>query len=417
MATAIALVDCDNFFVSCERLFRPDLQRQPVLILSSNDGCVISRSNEAKALGIKMGVPYFTIRSLCEKYTIATFSSNFELYRDISDRVMAVLRRFSAVTEVYSIDEAFLTITPHEDSFTQRGIFIRDTVLSEVGVPISVGVSHTKTLAKCASHLAKPRHGGVGCNVLLEHDEITEALTQVTVDDVWGIGKRLALRLQKWNIHTAYDLTVAHDDLLRRAVHLPGVRTAQELRGTPHFTISPEPSVRKSLLHSQSFGTPVNDFTSLHGAVLFHVRSAVEMLRKERILAKKISVIAYTKFRNSTVPAHAYTEILPIYSNDTLLITKTVTNILRRVYQSNTTYKKAGVLLTDIVPVGYQSPATLFHEDTNENEVLMHTLDTLRTRFGDVVKIGGELGKKSWTAKSKYRSPCYTTRWSDVPHI
>ncbi len=319
--TAIALIDCNNFFVSCERLFRPDLVGKPVVVLSSNDGCVISRSDEAKVLGFKMGEPYFRVRELCDARGVAVFSSNFDLYRDLSRRVMTTLRRFSDEVEVYSVDEAFLTVDasrlprPEPHGVVRRavewGVEVRGTVLCEVGIPVSVGIAPTKTLAKVATHYAKHSvygcpvsrvHEGIEHNGVVEHesharpgrgvcvlmDEVSRAraLEHLPIEEVWGVGFRLAPTLRALGIDTAGKLVAKDDAWVRKRMSVCGLRTVHELRGTMCFQVGESREIRKTLLHSRSFGKPVRDLFALRAAVAYHARKVAETLRREHVVAR-----------------------------------------------------------------------------------------------------------------------------------
>jgi len=297
MTEYIFLVDCDNFFVSCERLFRPDLAYKPVVVLSSNDGCVISRSFEAKKLGIKMGEPYFKIRSLCEQHKVVLFSTNFELYRDISQRVMSIVRRYSDVVEVYSIDEAFLALSVSDDVegfLLRKASEIRATVLQEVGIPVSVGIAKTKTLAKIAAHFAKPQYMGNGSNVLIQDSNIRKALQDIAVGDVWGIGMAYAQKLARKGIVSAFDLCNKDDAWIRKETNVVGLRTVSELRGVRCFHLGGDEVLRKSLLSSQSFSRRVTSLRNLETAVAGHARTIAGILRSESAVAKEVSVFVYS---------------------------------------------------------------------------------------------------------------------------
>lgn len=413
----IALVDCDNFFVSCERLFRPDLAKRPVLVLSSNDACVISRSEEVKSLGVKMGSPYFEVRELCEANNVSIFSSNFELYRDVSERVMSVLRRFSTTVEEYSIDEAFLklpsriVLSQDAETFAQE---IRNTVFLEIGVPVSIGVANTKTLAKVAAHFAKPRQCGKGCSVLMDEIAIEDALKKMNVGDLWGIGRRLAPKLQRYGVKSAFDLVEKGNDWIQKYTTALGLRLVQELRGVSWHNVENHGSLRKSLVHSQSFGKSVTKFSELASAVAHHARRVAETLRMENILAREVSVMVHTS-RHKSVYYGAYDkDVLTVHSSDTLEIVECAMQILKRVYCGGLEYRKVGVLVKDIVPSGAQPKATLFEECADPHGPLMQAIDTLQRRFGDVIKTGVEIEKGLWHAQTSHLSGRHTTRWNEI---
>ncbi|KKS86222.1 MAG: Nucleotidyltransferase/DNA polymerase involved in DNA repair/SOS mutagenesis and repair [Parcubacteria group bacterium GW2011_GWA2_43_11] len=417
MTEYIFLIDCDNFFVSCERLFRPDLAHHPVAVLSSNDGCIVSRSLEVKKLGIKMGEPYFKIKVLCEQHKVALFSSNFELYRDISNRVMSVLRRFSDVVEVYSIDEAFLALSVSEDIeafLLRKANDIRATVLQEVGVPVSVGIAKTKTLAKVAAHFAKPQYMGNGSNVLIKNSNIQKALQDIAVGDVWGIGRAYAQKLARKGIVSALDLCNKDDAWIRKETNVVGLRTVSELRGVCCFHLGEDEVLRKSLLSSQSFSRRVTSLRNLETAVAGHARTIAGILRSESAVAKEVSVFIYSPEGNGKKSKSVDVEILLTYTNDTFLIVATALDILKRIYRPNVAYKKAGVLVRNIVPDGAQPRETLFGEPTNTNSVLMHVLDDIRQTHGDIVQLGVEMQSDTWRARREYLSPRRTTRWGEA---
>jgi DNA polymerase V len=417
MSEYIFLIDCDNFFVSCERLFRPDLENKPVLVLSSNDGCVISRSQEVKDLGVGMGEPYFKIRDVCEKNKVSLFSTNFELYKDMSARVMSILRRFSNNIEVYSIDEAFLVFSffdTTEDFLLEKAKEIRRTILQEVGVPVSVGIAKTKTLAKVATYFAKPKYKSGGCVALLDSQVISESLKKIEVRDVWGIGRRLAPKLAKAGIRTAYDFYEKSPAWVQAHTNILGVHTLLELQGSSQYGVFEDTALRKSLLHSQSFGRMLYNIADIETMVAYHARKVSETLRGEGALAREVSVFLYTVKQGGKRDKVFGTEVLETYNNSTLTIVKTALSILTRIYITKQSYSKAGVFVCNIVPEGALPKSTLFCESSNKDEVLMHTLDALQSKYGDVVRVGSELGLQAGKANAKYLSPRCTTRWSEV---
>lgn len=417
MTEYIFLIDCDNFFVSCERLFRPDLKNKPVLVLSSNDGCVISRSQEVKGLGVGMGEPYFKIRELCEKNAVRLFSTNFELYRDISARVMSILRRFSDTVEVYSIDEAFLTVSVSgnvEAVLIAKAREIRATVIREVGVPVSVGVAVTKTLAKVATHFAKPKYGTDGCFVLSNTAVIVGSLKKMEVGDVWGIGRRLAPKLARAGVYTAFDLHERSPSWVQAQTSVVGVRTLAELHGVKYFTVGEDMELRKSLLHSQSFGHTLDRLNDIETMVAYHARRVAETLREEKAFAREMHVFLYTARKGGKRHKVQGVDIFDRYENSTLVIVQTALTVLRRIYTSHYAYSKAGVYVTNIVPDGFQPKSTLFGESADKDKMLMTALDTLRSRFGDVVCTGSEMRIHTGKANANHLSPRRTTRWGEV---
>jgi len=413
--TPLALIDANNFFVSCERLFRPDLAARPVIVLSSNDGCVISRSEEAKALGFAMGEPYFQVRDRCRTHDVAVFSSNFALYRDLSRRVMSMLRRYTDEVEVYSVDEAFLALDPRGGAFEEQARLIRGAVLREVGIPVSIGVARTKTLAKVATRFAKPKHGGSGIHALLELYERTVALEALPVREVWGIGVRLAPMLERCGVTTAGVLMRMDDAWLRKHMSIRGLRTVYELRGVRCFEVGEGSELRKSLLHSRSFGHPVYKRSELRASVAYHARKVAEVLRAESAQAREV----YVQIRTSGHIECRYSafdgDVLPLHTHDTLTITRTALAVLERIYRPGFPYAKAGVLVRDIIPDDVMPIRTLFAEESDPRRPLMEELDVLRHRFGDVVRVGVEGVAKEWHARHTRLSPAYTSMWSDIP--
>jgi DNA polymerase V len=463
MSSAIALIDCNNFFVSCERLFRPDLEHTPVVVLSSNDGCVVSRSDEAKSLGIAMGTPFFKVRDVCTGNGVAVFSSYFDLYRDLSRRVMHTLRRFSDTLEVYSVDEAFATLDAGKRIFSEgvhgtadieyvyeRARTLRETVLMETGIPVSVGVAATKTLAKVAVHYAKPRRGGDGTYVLATVDEVATALGSLPVGEVWGVGFRLTPVLKRLGVHTAADLVARDDQWIRKRMSIRGVRTVHELRGIGCFEFGEVPAVRKTLLHSQSFGTPLYDLSALRAAVAFHARKVAEVLRAEEVVACSLSVTIRTSRHRAGGRYAAFdSDVLSLHTNDTLDLVAAACAILTRIYRPGFAYAKAGVMVSDIIPEAAAQSRTLFGLPTNPRRALMTVVDTLRMKYLPAQAGGAAKGHTpfvvtdrhghvshdaaplmtaaellppaahthAWHARHDLLSPQCTTRWSDVPRI
>ncbi len=427
----VALVDCNNFFVSCERLFRPDLQRRPVVVLSSNDGCVVSRSDEAKVLGIAMGEPYFAVRERLGSRDIEVFSSNFPLYGDISRRVMSTLARFSETVEVYSVDEAFLTLSDTA-SFEHWAIDVRSALLQEVGVPVSVGVAATKTLAKVATHCAKVADRsfalgnayGVGSDavhsrgvrILTDPGTAEAALGVTPVEDVWGVGSRLALALRTAGIRNALELARADDAWVRARLTVCGLRTVHELRGRMCFPVGGSTSIRKSLLHSRSFGAPVYDRAALACAVTYHARKVAETLRAERVVAGtvRIFLVGARGMKRMTWQAQ---ETFTVPTDDTLTLVHAACGMLDRLYRPHVRYRKAGVLVERIVEGKGVPMHTVFGEDTRPHAALMRELDALRYRFGDVVRVAAECGPVSWETRHAALSPRYTTAWNEIAQV
>jgi DNA polymerase V len=382
-----ALCDCNNFFVSCERLLRPDLEGKPVIVLSCNDGCVISRSNEAKALGIPMGEPFFKIRALAEASGVTVFSTNFALYHEVSRRVMAILSRYTGRMEVYSVDEAFLdlSIASLADP-VEYARDIRGTLLREIGIPVSIGIASTKTLAKLAADRGKkdPETGGV---FSLEGLDLDAFLEKVPVGDVWGIGRRCTESLARFGIRTARRLRDARDEWLRRHFSIRAVHTAWELRGISCIRLVEEDPAQKSIQVSRSFGKPVSDLESLREAVTAHAVSAAERLRRQGLAAGTLQVyIATSRFRDDFfAPAAAVKMDAPTSSS--LALVKAALEGLDRIYAPGHAFVKAGVLLLDLCPDGVVQQGLFEGEEARlkrkKERALMAAVDEVNRALGE----------------------------------
>lgn len=412
-----ALVDCNNFFVSCERLFNPALNGRPVVVLSGNDGCVIARSNEAKALGIAMGQPAFELRELFKREGVTTFSSNHILYGDISRRVMMVLAQYAPDVEVYSIDEAFLNldgiITPY--GIENYAHTIADEVMRCVGVPVSIGIATTKTLAKIASHRAKKiaRYEGV-CH-LAHPDQCEIALMECPIGDVWGIGRRLAPRLIEQGISTAWHFTHMSRDVVRRHYTVEGERTWRELRGEVCYRDDESPDVRQSITVSRTFGQAVTTFSDVYEAVASFTATAAERLRRQGSAAG--SVIVFVKGRGCA--PHCYVGALqtrlPVASDSTIELLQYARRTLQAVFRQGEMYKKAGVILGHIVPRNHVQLSLFDGVDRDKHHRLMQVVDSVNSQAGyKAVTLAAEGGNKRWHAQNNHLSPCYTTSFRDI---
>ncbi|KTD64484.1 Y-family DNA polymerase [Legionella spiritensis] len=414
-----ALIDCNNFYASCERLFRPDLRHTPVVVLSNNDGCVIARSNEAKALGIAMGVPFYQIKSLVRQHHIAVFSSNYTLYGDMSQRVMSMIESAWPEVEIYSIDEAFLDLTTMApgkyESFCRE---LQGAVLKSTGIPTSIGMGATKTLAKAANYLCKK----VLSTPVFHLDETEYWLSQVPVGDVWGVGRCWQKKLMEQGIMTARDLANTNAPLLRKQCNVMLMRTAMELKGMSCGGLD-EPVARKSILSSKSFGEMQTGYDSLAQAISSHCARACEKARSQHLVAQHLHVF---------VRSNPFRADLKQYSNsiacrlvnptdDTRIITGMAKRCLKRLFREGIYYKKVGVMLEDLIP---KNPIQLdlLHQPTElsliKKDRLMGVLDGINQRYGrHTIKLAAEGHSKPWAMRAGMRSPCYTTRWSDLPVV
>jgi DNA polymerase V len=407
------LIDCNQFFVSCEQVFQPRLRGKPVVVLSSNDGCVVARSKEAKALGVPMGAPAFECADLFKKHKVIARSSNFPLYAEMSARVMVILRHFSGEMEEYSIDEAFLEIsTEHPEELAQQ---IRSRVVQWTGLPISIGIGPTKTLAKVASDLAKKLPSGI-CQ-LSEPNAIATCLRSLPVQEVWGIGRRLARSLSAQGIFSAGEFCAKEDSWIRSHFSVTILRTAMELRGVPCFSIEECPPTRKSILCSRSFGKPVLEKEHLLEAVAAHATNAAEKLRSENSSAALIYAFATTSQFIDSPYSNGASINLPEATDYTPTLISCAKRIIESIYRPGIPYKKAGVMLADIAPKTMHQP-DLFHNNSKTvktQDKAMAIMDAINNAYGDkTLMFAAEGIKKPWKAKRKNCSPEYTTSWDQI---
>jgi DNA polymerase V len=417
---ALALVDCNNFYVSCERIFRPDLARVPIVVLSNNDGCVVSRSNEVKALGIKMGQPWFECKALAEEHGVLALSSNYALYADMSNRVMTILSGFSPHCEVYSIDESFVDLTgapdPREVSYA-----IRARVGMWTGMPVCVGVGPTKTLAKLANHVAKkhPKSKGVFNYNALTDDQKVNLLKRLPVGDVWGVGRQLTERLTHHGVMTALDLREAHTPTLRAAFGVVLERTQRELQEISCIQLEAMQADKKQIISSRSFGGMVTELPVLKEALSTFTANACAKLRAQHSHASVIQVFLGTnRFRND-LPQYApcLAVPLPCPTNDSLEVNRWAAFLCERMFKPEYQYKKAGIVLSEISPVTQQQ-GDLLQTALAGNQKLMAALDTLNARYGrGSVNVSTQGGRSGWQMKQERKSPNYTTSWKDLPLV
>ncbi|MBX0290516.1 Y-family DNA polymerase [Hymenobacter sp. HSC-4F20] len=425
-----ALVDCNNFYVSCERVFRPELVGVPVVVLSNNDGCLISRSDEAKALGLRMGEPYFKARPFLEQHRVRVFSSNYPLYGDLSRRVNLVLGQFSPEVEPYSIDESFVRLAApvqHRPDYQALALAIRAAVLQQVGIPVCVGVAPTKTLAKLANRRARHVSGGV---LILDSPESQAmALAATAVRDVWGIGRRQAPKLLAADIGTAAELAAATEGWVRRNLGgVVGVRLWRELRGEPCLSWHPRPEAddeaegrRHSVTYTRSFGQPQRGQPVLCEAVATFAARAAEKLRRHELAAHLVTVLLGTDRFAATTEGATRTAViyLPQATQDTSTLLAAARRGLAQLYQPGAAYVRAGVLLSGLEPPG-QPQLDLFTPiepaRLQEQQQLMRTLDSLNHRFGrDAVRYAATGTRAAaWAGRNGFRSPAYTTSWEEL---
>jgi DNA polymerase V len=431
------LVDCNNFYASCERVFRPELEGRPVVVLSNNDGCVIARSQEAKALGLRMGEPYFKVRELVERHQVAVCSSNYELYGDMSRRVMWYLQQAAPAVEVYSIDEAFLDLAGmtqyckllkkrYRDLASWAGE-VREDVKQRTGIPVCVGVAPTKTLAKLANRLAKQEahaSGGPGVLMLSDEAERREALARVAVEDVWGVGYRSAAKLHEAGVRTAAQLAGVGDAWARK--HLGGVvgaRLLHELRGFSCAGVVVEDEARKSLACTRSFGQPLMERAHLAGAVATHATRAGEKLRRQGLSARLLTVFVETSKYAGPPPPYSFSAqlTLPVATDDTLTLVRAAERGLERIWRPGRRYVKAGVVLDGLERAGTGPQATLFGTagPPPERAGLMRALDALNGRYGaGTVQVAAAVAAPgqpvAWAMRRGAKSSAFTTSWGEL---
>jgi len=418
-----ALVDCNNFYVSCERVFDPRLCGRPVVVLSNNDGCVVARSEEVKALGVKMGVPWFQCRDLARRHAILAYSSNYALYADMSNRVMRILAEFSPAQEVYSIDECFLDLTGcQEPNLTEYGQRIRRRVRQWTGLPVCVGIAETKTLAKLANHLAKrqPWFHGVCDLDAMPLQERDDCLGRIAVGEVWGIGPRLAPRLADLGIHSVRDLQRADPATLRRRFSVVMEKTVRELNGHVCIALEEVVSPRRQIVCSRSFGRPVTERRELAEAIARYTSRAAERLRQQESRAEAVHVFIRTGAFAPEEPTYGNDLTLPVSSpsDDTRRLVKIALRGLARIYRPGYRYRKAGTILF-VLPAGQGVQGDLFHApETARSAALMQTLDRINRRMGPgTVRLGAEGFAQGWRMRRRRMSPGYTTRWAELPIV
>jgi DNA polymerase V len=418
-----AIVDCNSFYCSCERVFRPDLWNKPVVVLSNNDGCIISRSDEAKALGVGMAGPYFKERHIIEKHGIAVFSSNYNLYGDMSRRVMDTLRTFSTSVEVYSVDEAFMDLKDiAEKDLYEYAMHIRRTVEQWTGISVSVGVARTKTLAKIANHMAKKNKAATGCvTVLATPEEQQRALRMTRVGSIWGVGRQYAVKLENLGITNGWELIHMSEEWASRQLGgVVGARLIKELKGQPCIEMRNPLEVKKMIATTRMFGDPVADIQSIKEAVATYTSRAAEKLRRQHSAAGFISVFIVPKEQDHHVGFHRgatvshYTRLAAPTSITNELI-KPAVELVERLYKNGTLYKKAGVMLSGLVPDASIQSNLFLPESKNCGRRLMDMVDNVNFSMrDDVLKFAASGTDRNWKMRQELRSPRYTSRWDEL---
>ncbi|MDA1182086.1 MAG: Y-family DNA polymerase [Bacteroidetes bacterium] len=411
-----ALVDCNNFYASCERLFQPKLEGLPIVVLSNNDGCVIARSNEAKALGIKMGAIAFEIKELIETHQVRVFSSNYALYGDISSRVMATLGTFSPRIEVYSIDESFIDLTGfgNLESYAQN---MRETVKQNIGIPICVGVASTKTLAKAANKYAK-KNAANGVFVIDTEAKRELVLKWMEVGDVWGIGRKLGKWMLANNITTAWELANADKSWIGAKMGVIGLRMLKELNGIACIALEEYPSSKKQICTSRSFGTKLQEYGPISEAVATHVSRCAEKLRRQKSCAAQLTIFMHTNSFRAKDPQYygSISIALTPATNDTTELIRYALVALKSVFKEGYNYKKAGVIVSEIVSEN-QIQQVLFDSRTDRHKYskLMDVMDQINGKMGrDKVRIASGGFARKWKLRQEMKSPNFTTNMGEI---
>ncbi len=422
-----ALVDVNNFYVSCERVFQPKLEQVPMVVLSNNDGCAVARSAEVKALGVKMGTPWFQMQDLVKQHGITAYSSNYTLYGDMSNRVVQVLRGFTPHLEIYSIDESFLqieTVLKQYPNTIELGQSIKQKVKATTGLPVCVGIGTSKTLAKFANYLAKkhPQFSGV-CDVnAMNKQELYQWMSETEVDEVWGIGRRIAKKLKAQNIQSVFDLLQTSPQAMRQQFGVVMERLCYELRGVSCLKLEEVAPAKQQIIASRSFGKLVTSQAELAQSVATHAARAAEKLRSQDSVTGALTVFIQTNPFKQNEPQHHQSITIPLAdaTDNTLTLTNAALAGLRQIYQPHFRYKKAGVILNLISdkPTIQQS---LFEDvqSKGKSASLMKAVDAINTRFGNAVIRSAAAGtndtKQAWQMRSSNRSPNYTTNWDELP--
>jgi DNA polymerase V len=422
-----AIVDCNSFYCSCEKVFKPHLEGKPVVVLSNNDGCIISRTDEAKNLGVGMAGPYFKAKELIESNNVTVFSSNYNLYGDMSMRVINTLKYLVGKNnvEVYSVDEAFLNLDDFNGNFFDSSMAIRRTVEQWTGVAVSVGVSSTKTLAKLANNIAKKDKFATQCVIVLDTKEkIAEALKETKVRDLWGVGSQFAGKLNSYGIITAWDLYNLSEEWVRRYLGgVVGVRLFKELHGEESILMDKELVNKKLITTTRMFGNPVTELSDIKEALATYTARAAEKLRRQHSAATVINVFVVPKEENKT-SAFSHGPIVgthTILSSPTVLTNELIKQAMKmaeRVYQPGRAYKKAGVILSGLVP-DTSIQANLFEPPLkNMGRFLMEMMDNINFSMrDDIVKFASTGTKRNWKMRQEFHSPRYTTRWEELCNV
>ena len=413
-----ALVDCNNFYASCERVFQPQFRNTPIAILSNNDGCVIARSDEAKNLGLPMGAPAFKYKQFFKEHNIKVFSSNYPLYGDMSSRVMSILRQFSPDVEVYSIDEAFLALNVIEnESLNKLGHKIRNRILQWTGLPTCVGIAPTKALTKIANKIARkfPKETG-GIFVIDSNEKRIKALKWTKIKDVWGIGSQLQKRLIQQNIQTAYDFTQLSDAWVKNNFSITELNLKKDLEGTITLSLEDDHPVKKSIATTRSFENTYTDVKDIKERIATFANSCAEKLRKQNSNCNILLVLLQgSRFEETSQPyKNSVTIVLPHSTNSTLTIVKHATKAIDTLYKKGIKYKRAGVIVTGLVPTDNHQ-LDMFAQENPKHQPLMKVIDNLNNKYGDQkLKLANQDLGKTWKMRQDHLSKQYTTQFNEI---
>ncbi len=408
----VGLLDCNNFFVSCERIFRPDLRGKPVLVLSSNDGCVVARSKEVKDMGIPMGVPYFKVKDIVKKEGIVTFSSHLALYRDISRRVFAVMKEELDLIEQYSVDEAFFEIDEGSELVVSR---VREAIETKVGIPVSIGVSDTKTKAKYANLIAK-NTGGI-C-ILTEEKWVCE-MPNINLSQIWGVGSRLSMKYRKHGVNTVKDFAALNKSIVANLFGINGIRLYEELSVQGRFVLKEEVKPQQSILSSRSFADELSSQSALEDAVAFHVRQVAADLRRMDMETPRIRVFLGTnRYGDFLLRGGSREAVLTVPTSDTISLLQVANDLFRDIFEPGVPYKKAGVSLTNLKPATQNQKGLFVDYEEGDSPALMKAIDGINTKSGkELVVVGSRVKNRIWKTRNSALSPSYTTKWKDIVEV
>jgi DNA polymerase V len=412
---SIAIIDVNNFYVSCERVFNPKLENKPVVVLSNNDGCAISRSNEAKTLGIKMGTPWFKLKEFAKQENVTALSSNYTLYLDMSRRVMTLLSKFSPEQEIYSVDESFLDLTSFKSKdLIKYGQQIKTKIKQWTGLPVSIGIGSTKTLSKLANHIAKKNSSFKGvCNLnIMDQDTLETWMSRIPVNEVWGVGRSLAPKLNQLGIISVLDLKLTDPDYIRQQFSIILEKTVRELNGVMCMKLKDIAEPNKEIMVSRSFGRRVKDKQELIEAITSYTSRAAERMRKQESVATSLYVYIRTSPHDNK-KQYANGVNIPLFqpSDDTMVLTNAALLGLDYIFREGFDYQKAGVTLCNLTSK-HQKQGSLFNGTISHSR--MNVMDTINQRWKGKLKLGSEGVTKEWEMKSQFKSRNYTTNWDQL---